>query len=134
MWTTGTGMMLCRGASRKRRMWCSVHIRTANMRWGCGRRTCITQGTNPPARCIAGPFKRGAACLEWHVAAPVCVSHWLTASCTCFLQAHYLQMRDGVRVAVDILRPAAGHFDETHGLPCVLIQTRYFAMALHNEA
>lgn len=39
-------------------------------------------------------------------------------------QTHYLTMRDGVRIAADVLRPPTGQFDESRGLPCVLLQTR----------
>ena len=40
-------------------------------------------------------------------------------------QTQYLEMRDGVRIAADVLRPPVGRFDESRGLPCVLLQTRY---------
>lgn len=39
-------------------------------------------------------------------------------------QSLYLKMRDGIDIAIDVLRPPGGGFDESKGLPCVLLQTR----------
>eukprot|EP00208_Stichococcus_sp_RCC1054_P002346 CAMPEP_0206139850 /NCGR_PEP_ID=MMETSP1473-20131121/7550_1 /ASSEMBLY_ACC=CAM_ASM_001109 /TAXON_ID=1461547 /ORGANISM="Stichococcus sp, Strain RCC1054" /LENGTH=865 /DNA_ID=CAMNT_0053533773 /DNA_START=333 /DNA_END=2930 /DNA_ORIENTATION=- len=40
-------------------------------------------------------------------------------------ESKYLTMRDGIRIAIDVMRPPWGTFDETKGLPCILLQTRY---------
>lgn len=47
------------------------------------------------------------------------------------MQTYYVTMRDGVRIAADVLRPPAGKFDESRGLPCVLLQTRWDACAFN---
>ena len=48
--------------------------------------------------------------------------------CRCYThgpyESYYVTMRDGVRIALDIMLPPPERYDLSAGVPCVLVQTR----------